>query len=818
MKTKIFILIIGLTLSFFCSLATNISGSISTNPIWNTSGSPYNIVGNTTLEAGYTLTINADVIVNFVGEVGLIIKGTLKVNTEEGAMVFFKDDGDPNAIPPTINMYGGWIRFDNSSTANEIHNSTFKYLACDPGDSPSITNPIKHPYGAIHITNSTVTFSDCEILFNGNFHEIIGGTQTWNLYGMAGAVGIDGSTSNVTFENTIFKDNEFHLHEPGYGGAIYASNCDLNIIDCEFDDNLAGGNDSYGGAIYYETNNNGTGGSLNIDRCHFHDNGAGSSGGAIYLNRVGSKVDVSIKNSLICDNFGSAFDVNVSGGGIRAFTSENLTLIYNTITANNYGGHGNEPRLGDGIAFLNGTSYGMTFRNNIVYDNGVGIANDDNIYIQPSSNNDPIPIDYSDVGPCLTPSSSFDFDHCINVDPEFDSFNFLDWDLHLTEGSPCINMGFPNPTEEEYDLDNKLRPKLGGFDMGAYEYGDEFLITIISDKVDFCADDDLTVNLSFEGMPDFLITTYTWDLGDGTIINNQPTVNHTYLNQLEPYTVKLTVTLTTGDVLDPETIITIFPIPQVYANPTSIREGQSVNLSGSPEVPIESWQLYYYDVDGQFVEISSGGSVSSFNVNHVIDDADDGKIEIYLDYNYGNITCTGETIVLVCSDDCILPFAPLPKQKYILSAWVSEDMLPTPQTTFSSPAIQISYLLNDGTTYEEDNFVAEGQIIDGWQKIEKIFTVNENAIDITISLLNTNTADINTFFDDIRIFPVNGNMKSFVYDPVNLRFVAELDENNFATYYEYDQEGKLIRVKKETERGIVTLQESRGHMSKLSFE
>ncbi len=52
-------------------------------------------------------------------------------------------------------------------------------------------------------------------------------------------------------------------------------------------------------------------------------------------------------------------------------------------------------------------------------------------------------------------------------------------------------------------------------------------------------------------------------------------------------------------------------------------------------------------------------------------------------------------------------------------------------------------------------------------------------------------------------------MKSYVYDPVTLRLAAELDDNNYATFYQYDEEGKLIRIKKETERGVETIQESR---------
>jgi len=70
------------------------------------------------------------------------------------------------------------------------------------------------------------------------------------------------------------------------------------------------------------------------------------------------------------------------------------------------------------------------------------------------------------------------------------------------------------------------------------------------------------------------------------------------------------------------------------------------------------------------------------------------------------------------------------------------------------------------------------------------------------------------YFDDFRIIPVDGNMKSFVYDPISYKLTAQLDENNFATYYEYDQEGLLVRVKKETEKGVLTISESRRANSK----
>jgi len=57
-------------------------------------------------------------------------------------------------------------------------------------------------------------------------------------------------------------------------------------------------------------------------------------------------------------------------------------------------------------------------------------------------------------------------------------------------------------------------------------------------------------------------------------------------------------------------------------------------------------------------------------------------------------------------------------------------------------------------------------------------------------------------------------MKSYIYDPRTLRLSAELDENNYATYYDYDEEGQMVRVKKETIRGIKTIKETRASQQK----
>jgi hypothetical protein len=173
----------------------------------------------------------------------------------------------------------------------------------------------------------------------------------------------------------------------------------------------------------------------------------------------------------------------------------------------------------------------------------------------------------------------------------------------------------------------------------------------------------------------------------------------------------------------------------------------------------------------------------------------------------GTITITD--CAVPCSD-CIGSFAPVPGSKYVLSAWVKENngqLL----NTYQSPQIVLTF---SGAS-QSYAFNAEGPIIDGWQRIEKTFTVPSTATDITVDLQNTsNDPTKEVFFDDIRVHPFDANMKSFVYDPVSLRLVAELDNNNYATFYEYDEEGKLIRVKKETQRGIMTIKESRDNTVK----
>ena len=166
-------------------------------------------------------------------------------------------------------------------------------------------------------------------------------------------------------------------------------------------------------------------------------------------------------------------------------------------------------------------------------------------------------------------------------------------------------------------------------------------------------------------------------------------------------------------------------------------------------------------------------------------------------------------------DDCY-SFQPIPNEEYWVSAWVKED-LNTQTKSYTNAAINIRFfnavdieIIPDpfDTTVTVPFFKATGNIIDGWQRVVGKFKIPANALTMKIDLVNESPT-IPVYFDDIRIHPINGNMKSFVYDPVTFRLMAELDENNYSTRYNYDKEGGLVRVKKETSKGVKTIQETR---------
>ena len=166
------------------------------------------------------------------------------------------------------------------------------------------------------------------------------------------------------------------------------------------------------------------------------------------------------------------------------------------------------------------------------------------------------------------------------------------------------------------------------------------------------------------------------------------------------------------------------------------------------------------------------------------------------------------------------PFYSLPNsQKFVLSIWTREINTEN-FYTITSPQVSIyndaGVKIKIGSTNIPFTAQKKSPIINGWQKLECEFDIPANQVSGTnmdIELLNFHS--VNTYlFDDLRIHPFNASMKTMVYDPQSLRLMAEHDDRNYATIYEYDDEGTLVRVKKETEKGIYTVKETRSGLKK----
>ncbi|MBV8255080.1 MAG: hypothetical protein JO154_20935 [Chitinophaga sp.] len=168
---------------------------------------------------------------------------------------------------------------------------------------------------------------------------------------------------------------------------------------------------------------------------------------------------------------------------------------------------------------------------------------------------------------------------------------------------------------------------------------------------------------------------------------------------------------------------------------------------------------------------------------------------------YTDVDANGEYIQK--QDKRIYPvgFQPVPGKRYIFSAWVKDKSAGN-----IKPSLSIKV----------DDKALDYQLkatVEKWKQIEGEFVVSGTG---TFQLFIPSAAG--TLIDDIRIYPYNGSMQTHAYDEKTLRLMATMDENNFATFYEYDDEGTLIRVKKETDRGIMTLKETRSGLWKNPFQ
>lgn len=78
----------------------------------------------------------------------------------------------------------------------------------------------------------------------------------------------------------------------------------------------------------------------------------------------------------------------------------------------------------------------------------------------------------------------------------------------------------------------------------------------------------------------------------------------------------------------------------------------------------------------------------------------------------------------------------------------------------------------------------------------------------TLQPIIENSEYTKVWIDDLRLQPMKSEMACYVYNADNLRQAAQFDDQHFGVFFQYNDEGKLIRKLRETERGIRTVQET----------
>ena len=394
------------------SFGTPVSGLVS--GIWDPTGNPYEVIGDTYVPDGQTLEIQPGVEVVFQGQ--------YRFDILEGATLYAAGTVDDSIIFTAQDTSVHWLylffQLSNDS-------STLEYCLIEYGGSVDISTG----YGAVTIQSCDITVRNCELRYNharwgGGIYcregsgALIEGCDIHDNWVESSGGGI-GCSFNVTA--TITGCDIWNNSAVNWGGGIYVySDSNPLIEDCRIYNNTCAcslGNYG-GGGIYFAQNTSGT-----VSDCFIYDNTVESGiGGGVSVHNA----TVHINRTVIC--FNSATE---DGGGVGMTRSSNTDTTYITncdIFANNASVAGGGIRDAD------------TYSNQTVVLNSV------------------VWLNFAPTNPQY--AGDFRFYYCnisqtapgvgnINAEPMFvfpDTMNF-----NLLAGSPCIDTGNPDPVYNDPD-------------------------------------------------------------------------------------------------------------------------------------------------------------------------------------------------------------------------------------------------------------------------------------------------------------------------------------------------------------------------------
>ncbi|MBF98205.1 MAG: hypothetical protein CMI36_04370 [Owenweeksia sp.] len=136
----------------------------------------------------------------------------------------------------------------------------------------------------------------------------------------------------------------------------------------------------------------------------------------------------------------------------------------------------------------------------------------------------------------------------------------------------------------------------------------------------------------------------------------------------------------------------------------------------------------------------------------------------------------------------------LPSKQYTLKVWLQNGG-------------SVQAVISGGSTTSS---TIEAKNIDGWDLHKLTFSAPASLSSLTLRFNSISGGT--SYMDDLRLYPSDGMLITYVYDRESFKVRAIIDQLNFAETYAYDEENNLVRINRETEQGVLTIRESRKHI------